>query len=146
MSYIVKFNNNQINTLICVTAYRLLQSPQQRVLCFISYFQEHVPFSQFRRAVVLCSTTQSRDAHFARIYDKLVDNGYYKEELLEARERALTLARSDIRDNGPSSRSSTPTSMYLSSFYVSSHLFQHSTIIASCFRRYSKISGMTCSL
>ena len=54
--------------------------------------------SQFRRAVVLCSTISSRDAHFDRIYDKLVDNGYSKEELLEARERALTLDRSDILD------------------------------------------------
>ena len=71
-----------------------------------------LPFSQFRRAVVLCSTTSSRDAHFDRIYGKLVDNGYSKEELLEARERALTLDRSDILDKASSSQSSTPTSMY----------------------------------
>ena len=68
-----------------------------------------LPFSQFRRAVVLCSTTSSRDDHFDIIYDKLGNNGYSKEELLDARERALTLDRSD---KASSSQSSTPTSMY----------------------------------
>ena len=109
MSYIVKFNNNQINTSIYVKPTDSPNLPNRGSFASSHIFKSMYP--SHSRAVVLCSTTQSRDAHFARIYDKLVDNGYYKEELLEARERALTLARSDIRDNGSSSRSSTPTSM-----------------------------------
>ena len=110
LDVLVKFNNNQINTSIYV---KPTDSPN--LLNRGSFASPHIfkslPFSQFRRAVVLCSTTSSRDDHFDIniIYDKLVNNGYSKEELLEARERALTLDRSD---KASPSQSSTPTSMY----------------------------------
>ena len=111
LDVLVEFTNNQINTSIYV---KPTDSPN--LLNRGSFASPHIfkslPFSQFRRAVVLCSTTSSRDAHFDRIYDKLVDNGYSKEELREARERALTLDRSEILDKASSSQSSTPTSVY----------------------------------
>ena len=88
LDVLIKFDNNQINTSIYV---KPTDSPN--LLNRGSFASPHIfkslPFSQFRRAVVLCSTTSSRDAHFDRIYDKLVDNGYSKEELLDARERLV---------------------------------------------------------
>ena len=62
-----------------------------------------LPFSQFRRAVVICSSEESRDSHLERIFKKLVDNGYHEEELQEAKERALALDRQSIIKQASSS-------------------------------------------
>ena len=52
-----------------------------------------IPFSQFRRAVVLCSNTFERDESIEYISQKLRDSGYKTEEIENAKTKALELDR-----------------------------------------------------
>ena len=55
-----------------------------------------IPFSQFRRAVVLSSDTQQRDKSLDYITQKLKDSGYKNDEIEKARIKALGLDREKI--------------------------------------------------
>ena len=55
-----------------------------------------IPFSQFRRAVVLSSDTQQRDKSLDYITQKLKDSGYKNNEIEKARIKALGLDREKI--------------------------------------------------
>ena len=55
-----------------------------------------IPFSQFRRAVVLSSDIQQRDKSLDYITQKLQDSGYKHEEIEKARIKALGLDREKI--------------------------------------------------
>ena len=55
-----------------------------------------IPFSQFRRAVVLCSDPAERDNSIAYISKKLLDSGYREDEIENAKVKALQLDRSKI--------------------------------------------------
>ena len=65
-----------------------------------SYHSKHtfsgMPFSQFRRAVLICSDIVDRDYHIQRMYDKFLNSGYKEEHLIAARDRAISLNRCDI--------------------------------------------------
>ena len=57
------------------------------------------PYSQFRRAVVICSDPDDRD-HFKRMMlSKFEDSGYVREELLIAKEKALQIDRLSVLQN-----------------------------------------------
>ena len=64
-----------------------------------------IPFSQFRRAVVLSSDTRQRDKSLNYIALKLKDSGYKNEEIEAARVRALQLDRDDVLSSSTQSRS-----------------------------------------
>ena len=55
-----------------------------------------IPFSQFRRAVVICSTENEKQQCIERMEKKFVDSGYAAEDLQEAKEKALALDRRSI--------------------------------------------------
>ena len=55
-----------------------------------------IPFSQFRRSVVLCSSTQERNESIDYISKKLKDSGYKDEEISNAKKKALKLDREKI--------------------------------------------------
>ena len=65
-----------------------------------SYHDRHVfkslPFSQFRRAVVVCSDASTRQEAVDYMYGKFLKCGYSKEELDTARVTALSLNREQI--------------------------------------------------
>ena len=55
-----------------------------------------IPFSQFRRAVVICTGTTQRDQCLEIMMKKFIDSGYKPQELITAKERALALDRAFI--------------------------------------------------
>ena len=55
-----------------------------------------IPYSQFRRSVVLCSNTQDRNDSIQYIAKKLKDSGYKEEEIQNAMKKALELDREKI--------------------------------------------------
>ena len=57
-----------------------------------------IPFSQFRRAVVLCSNDLEREESIKYISQKLKESGYKKEEIENAKVKALELDRRKILD------------------------------------------------
>ena len=65
-----------------------------------SYHNHHVfkslPYSQFRRAVVICSDPSDRQEAVNYMYDKFTKCGYSEEELNSAKETALSLNREQI--------------------------------------------------
>ena len=58
-----------------------------------------IPFSQYRRAVVICSNTDLKEKQFNRITNKLISNGYSTNELKVAQDKANLLNRSLILNN-----------------------------------------------
>ena len=61
-----------------------------------SHLFTSVPYTQYRRASLICSTNELRDKQYQRITDKLVNNGYSLDELIVSQERAKLLDRSNI--------------------------------------------------
>ena len=55
-----------------------------------------IPYSQFRRAVVLSSDSQQRDMSLSYIHQKLQDSGYQQKEIENAKIKALQLDRHKI--------------------------------------------------
>ena len=55
-----------------------------------------IPYTQFRRAVLLCSEAQQKDECIEYIAGKLRNSGYKNEEIENAKIRALNLKRSDL--------------------------------------------------
>ena len=55
-----------------------------------------IPFSQFRRAVVLCSETSEKMKCLQYISDKLVNSGFKTNEIQKAKEKAMNLDRTKI--------------------------------------------------
>ena len=55
-----------------------------------------MPFSQFRRAAVICSEMNDRVQCIQRMEQKFLDSGYNKEELGVAREKAIALDRTTL--------------------------------------------------
>ena len=64
-----------------------------------------LPYSQFRRAVVICSDPTNRLEAVNYMYDKFVKCGYSEEELNSAKETALSLNREQILGITPSTQS-----------------------------------------
>ena len=63
-----------------------------------------IPYSQFRRAVVLCSDTLERDKSIKYISQKLHHSGYKAGEIENARKKALQLDREQILSPNTSSK------------------------------------------
>ena len=65
-----------------------------------SYHSGHtfrgIPFSQFRRAAVICTDMSDRSAGILRMEEKFVSSGYKREDLVAARDKALSLDRSAL--------------------------------------------------
>ena len=55
-----------------------------------------IPFSQFRRAVVLCSEPDEKIRCINYIAEKLKNSGFYNEEIENAKQKALALNRDEI--------------------------------------------------
>ena len=55
-----------------------------------------IPFSQFRRAAVICSSNVEREMCIERMVDKFLDSGYDRESLQKAKERAIELDREEV--------------------------------------------------
>ena len=54
------------------------------------------PFSQFRRAIVICSNEEDQIKSIAYMSNKFIDSGYKQTEIDVAREKALQLDRNEI--------------------------------------------------
>ena len=65
-----------------------------------SYHSRHtfrgMPYSQFRRAVAICSSIDDREYHVQRMEQKFVDSGFKREDLKDARDKALALDRMEL--------------------------------------------------
>ena len=65
-----------------------------------SYHSRHtfkgMPYSQFRRAAAICSDLADRECHIQRMERKFVDSGFKREDLRDAKEKALALDRMDL--------------------------------------------------
>ena len=57
-----------------------------------------IPFSQFRRAVVLCSDKDETRRCMDYISEKLINSGFKNDEIKNARDKAMLLNRHDILD------------------------------------------------
>ena len=55
-----------------------------------------IPYSQFRRAMTICSREDDRAAAINYIYEKFANSGYRAEELDKCKDRALQLDREEI--------------------------------------------------
>ena len=55
-----------------------------------------IPYTQFRRAVLLCSEAEQRNECIEYIAEKLKNSGYKTKEIDDAKKRALTLKRDDL--------------------------------------------------
>ena len=55
-----------------------------------------IPFSQFRRAAVICSSNVEKEKCIERMIEKFLDSGYAEESLQKAKERAIMLDRDVI--------------------------------------------------
>ena len=58
-----------------------------------------IPYSQFRRASVICSTEDYKLQCIERMENKFILSGYKKEDLLKPKARALALDRSSVLNN-----------------------------------------------
>ena len=58
-----------------------------------------IPYTQYRRATVICSTPELRDTQFNRITEKLVGNEYSINELVTPQKKAKDLDRFEILSN-----------------------------------------------
>ena len=96
-----------------------------------SYHNQHVfkslPYSQFRRAVVVCSDPSDRVEAIDYMYGKFLKCGYRPEDLDEAKSVALGLNRSQILGLSTSSQQDRPpqqtTTLSVESFPVVSFPF-----------------------
>lgn len=65
-----------------------------------SYHSRHtfrgMPYSQFRRAAAICSSIDDREYHVHRMEQKFVDSGFKREDLKDARDKALALDRMEL--------------------------------------------------
>ena len=57
------------------------------------------PYSQFRRAVIICSDPDDRDYFIDVMLQKFVDSGYSRDVLIAAKEKALMIDRMDVLRN-----------------------------------------------
>ena len=57
------------------------------------------PYSQFRRAVVICSDPDDRDYFINVMLLKFIDSGYARDDLIAARDKALLIDRMDVLRN-----------------------------------------------
>ena len=57
------------------------------------------PYSQFRRAVVICSDPDDRDHFLNVMLLKFIDSGYARDELFAAKEKALLIDRVEVLRN-----------------------------------------------
>ena len=55
-----------------------------------------IPYSQFRRAITICSREDDRAAAINYIYEKFANSGYRPQELDKCKDRALQLDREEI--------------------------------------------------
>ena len=55
-----------------------------------------LPFSQFRRAAVICSDVDDRLNNIERMISKFLDSGYHKKYLIEAKAKAMELDRGEL--------------------------------------------------
>ena len=77
-----------------------------------------IPYSQFRRAVVICSETSERDKCMDYMKKKFLDSGYHESELEAARERALRLNRLEILLPEPRSTLDSSQAMEILTFVI----------------------------
>ena len=61
-----------------------------------SHMFKAIPFSQFRRAIVICSSADESRRCIEHMEKKFIDSGYSREELLPCKEKALALDRDTI--------------------------------------------------
>ena len=65
-----------------------------------SYHSKHtfsgIPYSQFRRAAVICSDLDDRKTCVSRMEEKFLNSGYKRQDLLDAKEKALSLNRAEL--------------------------------------------------
>jgi hypothetical protein len=57
-----------------------------------------IPFSQYRRAVVICSAEESKLECIARMQQKFIDSGYKDDDLQKAKNKALQISRASVLD------------------------------------------------
>ena len=55
-----------------------------------------IPYSQFRRATIICSNDQNRESQYTRIKNKLLNSGYTNNELNESIQKAVSINRDQI--------------------------------------------------
>ena len=88
-------NNGSISTTMFVKP-----TDSERYLNRRSYHSKHtftgIPFSQFRRAAVICSDYTDREVCISRMEEKFVNSGYRREDLAKAKTKALTLDRASL--------------------------------------------------
>ena len=70
-------------------------------------------YSQFRRAVVICSDTDDRDHFINVMLLKFVDSGYARDDLIAAREKALLIDHLDALRNASLDTSNSTTETIL---------------------------------
>ena len=63
-----------------------------------SHTFKSIPYSQFRRAVVICSNANDRSDAIKYMTEKFLNSGYKREEIDAAYEKVLKLNRNDILD------------------------------------------------
>ena len=77
-----------------------------------------IPFSQFRRAVVISSNEEERQKSVEYMEKKFIDSGYSPTELQESKARALALDRNEILANHRSSTTNEATEEDLLTFVI----------------------------
>ena len=65
-----------------------------------------IPYSRFRRAVVICSSAIEREESISYITKKLQDSGYKEKEIENAKTKARALNRDEILNSGTSQKPS----------------------------------------
>ena len=90
-----------------------------------------IPFSQFRRAVVISSNDGERQKSVEYMEKKFIDSGYSSTELQESKERALALDRDEILANHRSSTTDEANEEDILTFVIN-----HDPAMASVIRRF----------
>ena len=80
-----------------------------------------IPFSQFRRAVVICSSVENRNECVEKMEKKFLDSGYKPEELSNAKSKALKLDRTTIFRPVNETVSTAPKEDNLMAFVINQH-------------------------
>ena len=91
----ISVSNNQLTTDMYIKPTDSMQYIHRR-----SFHPEHMfrslPYSQYRRAVILCSDPVQRVQHIKRMTEKILKSGYHFHELYLAELRALSLSREEL--------------------------------------------------
>ena len=106
-----------------------------------------IPFSQMRRAALICSNDYLRDYAIDEMCKKFLECGYKESSLIEAKKRVQLLKRSDLLKESPALRSDDAPLIFVLSFSVDAPIIkQHVDMFSDDIKRLTGTDSIVFSM